>query len=193
MMSGFPIRLSTFLLALTMPIAGCAGNDTRPPGASGHTGQATSQSQTDGVSPDCSGLSSLIEKRACYFRQDPALIDECERIHPMRCRPYREMHAAERELAEVERASIASARRAYADYTEGDAGYLSDLDAAARRSNAAWRAYREAQCALEPFAQGMTRDLSEDLTEACRVRMTRSRIDELKALYAPARTESEQP
>jgi uncharacterized protein YecT (DUF1311 family) len=103
------------------------------------------------------------------------------------------MYAAERELAEVERASIASARRAYADYTEGDAGYLSDLDATARRANAAWRAYREAQCALEPFAQGMTRDLSEDLTEACRVRMTRSRIDELKALYAPARTESEQP
>jgi len=87
--------------------------------------------------------------------------------------------------------SIASARKAYGSYTDGDAGYLADLDATAREANRAWRAYREAQCALEPFAQGMSRDLAENLAEACRARMTRIRIDELRALYAPARMEDE--
>lgn len=192
-MSGLPMRLFALLLALPMPMAECAGNDTRPPGAVGHADRTSSQLQADKAPPDCSGLSSLIDKRACYGRQDPALIDECERIHPMRCKPYREMYVAERELAEVEQASMASARRVYANYTEGDASYLSDLDATARRANEAWRSYREAQCALEPFAQGMSRNLSEDLAEACRARLTRNRTDEIKVLYAPARTESEQP
>lgn len=191
-MSGLQIRLFTFLLALTMPMAGCASNDTRPGVAAGQVERATSP-QSNGSSPDCSGLSSLTEKRSCYARQDPASIDECERTHPMRCKPYREMHLAERQLAKVERSSIVSARKAYATYAEGDAAYQNDLEAAARDANRAWHAYREAQCTLEPFAQGMSRDLSEDLAEACRVRMTRRRIDELNALYAPARMESDKP
>jgi uncharacterized protein YecT (DUF1311 family) len=126
------------------------------------------------------------DKRACYGKQDQASIDECERTHPMRCKPYREMHGAERALTEIEQFSIASARKTYASYADGDAAYLNALDAAAREANRAWRAYREAQCVLEPFAQGMSRDLSEHLAEVCRVRMTRARIDEIKALHTAA-------
>jgi uncharacterized protein YecT (DUF1311 family) len=126
------------------------------------------------------------DKRACYDKQDQASIDDCERTHSMRCKPYREMHLAERQLSEIEQSSIASARKNYASYVDGDATYLNDLDATAREANRAWRAYREAQCTLEPFAQGMSRDLSEHLAEVCRARMTRARIDEIKAFHTNA-------
>lgn len=187
------LRISLLLLTFAMPIAGCAGNDSPhriDTIASSHT---SSQTPVDDTSQDCDGIASLVEKRACYGKQDQSSIDDCERIHPMRCKPYQEMHLAERELTEVEQSATASARNAYASYVDGDAAYLNDLEASAREANQAWRAFREAQCSLEPFAQGMSRDLSEHLAEACRVRMTRARIEELMALYAPARMEGELP
>ena len=185
------LRTPLFLLALVMPMAGCAGNDSPHHVVTTGSSQEPTQLPANDAPQDCDGLASLADKRVCYGEQDQASIDDCERTHPMRCKPYREMHVAERELAQVEQSSIASARKAYASYTDGDAGYLTDLDSAAREANRAWRAYREAQCALEPFAQGMSRDLAENLAEACRARMTRIRIDELRALYAPARMEGE--
>lgn len=181
-----PLRTPLFLLALTMPMAGLAGNDSPYLAAAASPSQKRQYSRAETVPEDCDGIPSLGDKRACHARQDQNLIDACERTHPMRCKPYREMHVAERQLAEVEQSSIASARKTYASYTDGDAAYLDDLEAAAREANHAWRAYREAQCALEPFAQGMSRDLSEHLAEACRVRMTRARIDEIMALHPPA-------
>lgn len=185
------LRTPLFLLALVMPMAGCAGNDSPHHVVTTGSSQEPTQLPANDAPQDCDGLASLADKRVCYGEQDQASIDDCEHTHPMRCKPYREMHVAERELAQVEQSSIASARKAYASYTDGDAGYLTDLDSAAREANRAWRAYREAQCALEPFAQGMSRDLAENLAEACRARMTRIRIDELRALYAPARMEGE--
>lgn len=181
-----PLRTPLFLLALTMPMAGLAGNDSPSLAAAASPGQKPQHSRAETVPVDCDGIPSLGDKRACHARQDQNLIDACERTHPMRCKPYREMHVAERQLAEVEQSSIASARKTYASYTDGDAAYLNDLDAAAGEANRAWRAYREAQCALEPFAQGMSRDLSEHLAEACRVRMTRARIDEIKGFHTDA-------
>jgi hypothetical protein len=181
-----PLRLPLFLLALAMPMVGCARNDSPHPDATPGSGQKPAQPSADDAPQDCDGIASLVDKRSCYEKQDQASIDECEHTHPMRCKPYREMHLAERQLTEVEQSSIASAQKTYASYADGDAAYLNDLDAAAREANRAWRAYREAQCILEPFAQGMSRDLSEHLAEACRVRMTRARIDEIKALHPSA-------
>jgi uncharacterized protein YecT (DUF1311 family) len=169
-----PLRTPLFLLALTMPMSGLAGNNSPYLAAAASPGQKPQHSPAETVPEDCDGIPSLDDKR------------DCERTHPMRCKPYREMHVAERELAEFEQPSIASARKAYASYADGDAAYLTDLEAAARKANHAWRAYREAQCTLEPFAQGMSRDLSEHLAEACRVRMTRARIDEIKGFHTDA-------
>ncbi len=177
------LRLPLFMLALAMPMAGCAGNDS--PHRIAVTG-STTQFPANDAPQDCDGLASLADKRVCYGKQDQASIDDCERTHPMRCKPYREMHGAEKELAEAEHSSITHARKSFASYADGDAAYLNDLETAARQANRAWRAYREAQCTLEPFAQGMSRDLSEHLAEACRARMNRIRIDELKALRPPA-------
>lgn len=181
-----PLRLPLFLLALAMPMTGCAGNDSPHLVATTGSSQKSAQPLVDDASQDCDGLASLVDKRVCYGKQEQASIDDCERTHPMRCRPYREMHGAERELTEVEHSSIAHARKAFASYADGDAAYLNDLEAAAREANRAWRAYREAQCTLEPFVEGMSRDLSEHLAEACRVRMTRARIDEIKGFHTDA-------
>lgn len=187
------IRLPILLLSLAMPMAGCAGNDTPSNGSGSSTGTTSARASTEPLPPDCDGLSSLADKRACYGKQSQTLIDECERFRPMRCKPYRDMASAERRLSDLEVASLAAARKTYATYVDGDAAYLTDLDAAAKQASDAWRAYREAQCSLEPFAQGMSRNDSEDQIEACRARMTEARIIELKALFAPANANGTQP
>lgn len=179
------LRFSIYFFALAMPMAGCAGNDNPPHKVDKLTSHAPAQPQAEDPPQDCSGISSLADKRTCYARQDQPMIDECERTHPMRCSPYRDMARAEARLAEVEEASLAAAEAAYSSYVENDAAYLSDLKTSAHKANLTWAAYREAQCSLEPFAQGMSRNDSEDLIEACRVRMTQARIDELIALYPP--------
>lgn len=187
------VRLPVLLFALAMPMAGCAGNDKPAHGASTHAAPKPAHSGIEDSPADCDGISSLPDKRACYGRQDQASIDECERIRPMRCKPYREMDGVEKRLAAIEKASVVAARKAYASYVEGDAAYLTDLDNAASEESRAWRAYREAHCTLEPFAQGMSRNGAEDLIEACRARMTQARIDELKALYSPVNVTETQP
>lgn len=135
---------------------------------------------------DCLAISTLPEKRACLAKQDEAFIDDCERMRPMSCRPYREMHSAERALLQAETAFVKSAQRAYRSYIGNDPAYLDDIAAHSREANSAWRSYRDAQCALEPLAQGMARGESENLAETCRLAKTKTRMAELEALKASA-------
>jgi uncharacterized protein YecT (DUF1311 family) len=188
-----PNRIPVALLALMISIPACASLKASSHGDASNSSAAPGRTELGVAETDCDTLSVLTDKRACYGIQDEAAIDECERIRPLHCKPYRDMHRLERELTSVELASIESAKQAYADYADGDTAYLSDLDSAAREANRAWHNYREAQCALEPFAQGMSRTQSEDLTEACRAGMTRARIDQIKALYAPVQVNRQQP
>lgn len=176
---------------LMLPLPGCATTLDSPPHAAGR-----SDATGDEISPsgeECDAISTLPEKRACFARQDSALIDACERMRPLHCKPYREMYTAEDSLRRIEVASIRAARKAYASYADGDETYVADMESYARDANAAWRAYRDAQCRLEPLAQGMSRTLAEDLAEACRVKMTVSRIEQIKALYAPTEDEEAAP
>ncbi len=182
------IRFSAFLLATAMTLATTAFADdgSRSHDSALPANAAPSSVSADGAPQNCDGRASLAEKRACYATQSQASIDACERIHPMRCKHYRDMDAAEKRLAETEADLLAAAEKTYASYVEDDAAYLTDLKAAAMEANRAWRTYRDAQCALEPFAQGMSRNGAEDLMEACRVDMTHARIAALKALYIPS-------
>ena len=107
------LRFSVLFFALGMPMAGCAGNDNPPRSMHEVSTRTPTQTQTEDTSEDCSGISSLTDKRICYGRQDQAMIDECERIHPMRCSPYREMARAEARLAAVEETSLAAAETTY--------------------------------------------------------------------------------
>lgn len=122
---------------------------------------------------DCFAVSTLAEKRACLAEQSDVFIDKCERMRPMSCKPYRDMHYAERTLQEAEADLMKSAQQAYGRYIKDDPAYLDDLAAHSRDANTAWRAYRDAQCALEPLAQGMARGESENLAETCRLAKTK--------------------
>ncbi|MES2669305.1 MAG: lysozyme inhibitor LprI family protein [Pseudomonadota bacterium] len=133
---------------------------------------------------DCFSISTLPEKRACLAKQGEVFIDDCERMRPMSCRPYAQMYAAEQTLRQAEANLVQSARQAYASYTDSDRAYLDDLAEYSKDASTAWQAYRDAQCALEPLAQGMARSESENLAEACRLAKTKARIAELEALKA---------
>jgi uncharacterized protein YecT (DUF1311 family) len=179
---------SLLIMALVFPFTGCAKTpQPKPPQAASSptpSPPAAQQPQASAEDPDCLTISTLPEKRACLAKQDEAFIDDCERMRPMACKPYRELYLTEQMLQRAEANLLKSAQQAYGGYDENAPAYLDDLAAYARESNAAWRAYRDAQCALEPFAQGMSRSESENLAEVCRLAKTRARIAELDALKA---------
>ncbi|KQZ59685.1 hypothetical protein ASD53_05625 [Lysobacter sp. Root559] len=94
------------------------------------------------------------------------------------------MQALELQRTQLRQDILLKARSSYASYLEDDAAYLDDLAVYLKDSDAAWGAYRDADCLLEPFAQGMSRREAPDLTEACRVGRTKARIAELNTLAA---------
>jgi uncharacterized protein YecT (DUF1311 family) len=183
-----PVLYSLIVAMLVFPFTGCARTPLSTPAQTPSSPApfaapvAAQQAQLD--EPDCLVISALPEKRACLAKQEQTFIDDCERMRPMACRPYRELYFAEQTLQQTQTHLLLAAKHAYASYTENDPAYLDDLATYARESNAAWLTYRDAQCALEPFAQGMSRSESENLAEACRLAKTQARIAELDALKA---------
>jgi len=89
------------------------------------------------------------------------------------------MYTLDRQLQVLNEEVIGLARTQYASYAQNDPAYLDDLTAYFEESDRAWKASRNADCALEPFMQGMSRPEASDLTEACRVDRTKARISEM--------------
>lgn len=129
---------------------------------------------------DCGSVADLVEKEACYALVSPAAIEECESIRPFRCAPYRDMHFASAELEQLVARLSSAARRTYHDYATADAAYVDDLAAAITDAHDAWLAWRDADCALEPYLEGMARTEAADLTESCRHDRTQDRIRTLR-------------
>lgn len=136
---------------------------------------------------DCFALGDVGARESCIARKPDDEIAECEHVRAHACKPYKEMHALERKRVQLSQEILTKARKRYASYVEGDAAYLDDLASYLKGSDAAWAAYRDADCLLEPFSQGMSRREAPDLTEACRVDRTKARIAELEALAVVAR------
>lgn len=111
----------------------------------------------------------------------------CERMRPQACKPYRDMHRLNQQLDALSRDALAKARKQYASYTNDDQAYLDDLSSYLAASDKTWAASRDADCLLEPFAQGMSRRGAGNLTEACRVERTQARITYLKELFSSLR------
>jgi len=99
----------------------------------------------------------------------------------LKCAPYKKMDSAERQLAALNRKLLTSALRGYATYNEDDPGYLDDLKKFFADADRTWRGYRDAQCEMEFFIQGMSRHGNEGLVETCRLGKTRERIRELNS------------
>lgn len=128
---------------------------------------------------DCQDAADLDAKEACFARLPAAMIEECESLRLFACAPYRNMHIA-RQAHEAAIEALAHASRR--TRTTGlDPSYADTLVDRLRDAERAWEAWRDAECALEPLLDGMSRNEAGDLAEACRAEKTRARVDLVRA------------
>ncbi|MBX9401499.1 lysozyme inhibitor LprI family protein [Lysobacter sp. BMK333-48F3] len=137
---------------------------------------------------DCFSASDIKARELCFSRMPDEEIDECERMRFLACEPYRDMYRLDQELAALQREALASVRKRFASYVDGDPAYLDDLADYLGKSAQAWSVFRDADCLLEPLAQGMSRREAENLTESCRAERTQARIGQLRGLFFPKET-----
>jgi len=149
---------------------------------------ANSQIQNE---TDCFSLGKWDEREACFARQDDEQINLCEKSSPLACRPYKEMYFAEKKIiqteTEIQKYSVVS----YKNYLIDDPDYVNDLDVFLRESGKAWASYRDSQCQLEPYINGISRREFANCVEQCRLERTLSRIVELQGLLATLKSNQE--
>lgn len=129
---------------------------------------------------DCDQSPDLDTREACYAALLPEAIEECESLRRFACAPYRDMHVAQNEHAAAVEALVAASAAAYDSYTGTDPTFLTDLVSRLHAADAAWATWRDAECALEPLLDGMSRSEASGLTEACRAEETRKRAGVLR-------------
>lgn len=151
---------------------------------------APANPQAEAASADCFAVGDVAAREACFSRVGEQELVECERLKPNACRPYRDMHAEGQKLSRLTAEAQTFSRKVYASYAEGDQAYLDDLAKGLRDADSAWQAHRDAECRVQPFIEGMSRSEAVDLTEACRLDMTRARIAELEAVVARLKEEA---
>lgn len=140
---------------------------------------------------DCMATADLSAKEACFASLPPDAIAECEALHLYRCAPYREMHLAGSAMKDAVDRLTAASRSAYSGYLESDPSYVDDLAANIIEADQAWQAWRDAECAMAPYLDGMSRREADDLAEACRAERTRQRISWIHAHTAQLEARSE--
>lgn len=129
--------------------------------------------------PDCAAIGDTRSREACYAKMSDAQVATCERFRPNTCLPYKEMHVLSGELDRLNGDIKAAARKRYAAYAEEDSAYPHDLSEYLDASDQAWREYRDAECRLDPFLQGMSRNEAAGLEEVCRMELSQDRAIEL--------------
>lgn len=133
------------------------------------------------VEDDCRSSPDLSSKEACYARLPPSVIEECESFQMFACAPYRDMHLAQASHAAALEDLATRSNAVSATYAESDPAYAGEFADRLRDAESAWRAWRDAECALAPLLDGMSRREFDGLIEACRVEQTRSRVDLLRS------------
>ena len=126
----------------------------------------------------------LADKEACYARQPEELIAECERVRLHHCAPYARVHVLEERLRTLNAELLRSAASTAGSDRIGQPGEDNELAQSLSLSDRTWRAYRDAQCSLDPMIQGMSLREAPDLAEACRADMTSVRIREVEGMLS---------
>jgi uncharacterized protein YecT (DUF1311 family) len=153
-------------------------------------GAAASNPRAETAEANCFAIGEVSEREACFAGMSEQALAECARVKPLACTPYRDMHAEGKRMARLTADIEALSRKAYASYTQGDQAYLDDLTTSLRDADLAWRRYRDAECLAQPFLDGMSRSEAGDLTEACRLDLTRKRISELEGTVTRLKEEA---
>lgn len=164
--------LGVFVYGSTMGVE--ASQQGKPAqGAPAVTSSPAPQSQ------DCLAIGGFAGKEKCFATSDD--FKDCPQTDG-RCWPYRKMYVLEQDLEQLNGELVSLSAKKYASYHESDPAYLTDLGNYLRASDAAWRSYRDKDCYLEQYVQGMSRQEIPDVVEACRVEKTQDRIKDLKEL-----------
>lgn len=126
--------LASLLAVLAViPAASCRGEAmttqaTAPLAESTLKDAPTSVSAPSGdTMENCDNL-PLLQKEACYARQPPDLVTECERMRPNHCAPYASVYALEKQLEQLNAALLQATRKAFASYEDNQPGYFKDVE-----------------------------------------------------------------
>jgi uncharacterized protein YecT (DUF1311 family) len=138
---------------------------------------------------DCEAIGKYRERERC-MASSPDYAD-CKDTDSS-CAPYRKMDSAERLLDALNRKLLTLKLREYATYTDDDPNYLRDLKKSSADADRTWRSYRDAQCEMELFIQGMTRHGNPGLVESCRLDKTQKRIRELNFFMPSLKDQKDQ-
>ena len=76
----------------------------------------------------------------------------------------------------------------YAGYLADDPEYVEDIEKYLSESAKAWTSYRDAQCQLEPYINGMSRRGISSIAEQCKLDRTERRILELEGLLTAVKS-----
>ena len=95
-----------------------------------------------------------------------------------------EMRAIESEIVKISAVT-------YSSYLADDPEYVKDIENYLNESDKAWTSYRDAQCQLEPYINGMSRREISSIAEQCKLERTERRISELKGLLTTVKSNLE--
>lgn len=143
------------------------------------------------TSNDCFTIGDVAGREACFARMSAQELAECAKFKPLACVPYRDMQAENKKVESLMAEIAGLSRKTYASYAQEDAAYLDDLMKGLKDADLAWKNHRDAHCLLEPFLDGMARREAGDLTEACRLDLTRKRVSELEAIVSSLKAKGE--
>lgn len=95
------------------------------------------------------------------------------------------------EMRAIESEIVKMSAVAYGSYLADDPEYVKDIENYLNESEKAWISYRDAQCQLEPYINGMSRREISNIAEQCKLERTERRISELKGLLATVKSNLE--
>lgn len=95
------------------------------------------------------------------------------------------------EMRAIESEIVKMSEVAYGSYLADDPEYVKDIENYLNESDKAWTSYRDAQCQLEPYVNGMSRREISNIAELCKLERTGHRISELKGLLTTVKSNLE--
>lgn len=103
----------------------------------------------------------------------------------------KQLESAAIEMRAIESEIVKISAMAYGSYLADDPEYVKDIENYLNESDKAWTSYRDAQCQLEPYINGMSRREISNIAEQCKLERTEHRIAELKGLLTTVKSNLE--
>lgn len=134
---------------------------------------AEHESRADAPSLEsCAATGEVTARERCFAGLPQTVLDDCERLRPGACRPYADMPRLEKQLSAAEQSLVE------------DSAPGADPNDPVHEAGIAWRRFRDAECVAHAHLDGMTPSASPEVVQACRVTMTKERLEVTRRLLA---------